>query len=127
MVSENNKWRQEFIYNMLGIAEKYKKEIKIVEPNYITDGTYEGIESVVDMFSLSKCKKIYQGVKYSTFSILASLLGNGELINYAKQCESYETCLIHSWGSVCKINGKKDYNEEIQKKVCEYISDIHTN
>lgn len=43
---------------------------------------HKGIYAVQDMFCLSKCKKIYQTVGYSTFSLLASFIGASELINY---------------------------------------------
>ena len=76
------------------------------------------------MFSLSRCKVIIQGVKYSTFSILASLLGNNKLINYSSICESHDTCLIHTWNSVVEINGEKSLDKENLQKVCKFIDNI---
>jgi hypothetical protein len=69
------------------------------------------------MFCLSKCKEILQGVKYSTFSILASLLGNNKLRNYSNNTDSYDVCLIHSWSSSIEINGNKNFNIEKHKNV----------
>lgn len=124
VVSEDSKWRQEFLYALQGIADKHKKTIKILEPEYINDDDFQGLESVVDMFALSKTKLIFQGVKYSTFSILASLLGSNRLVNYSNLCESHDTCLIHTWNSVIDINGEKNFDQEQLKHVCEYIEDI---
>jgi hypothetical protein len=44
--------------------------------------TFKGIEAVRDMFCLSQCKQIHQLINYSTFSLLASFVGNTELVNY---------------------------------------------
>lgn len=124
VVSEDKAWKKEFLYALQGIGDKHKKSIKILEPDYINDDNYQGLESVVDMFSLSRCKLIFQGVKYSTFSILASLIGSNKLVNYSNLCESHDTCLIHTWNSVIEINGEKNFNTEQLDKVCAYIEDI---
>ena len=79
------------------------------------------------MFCLSKCKEILQGVKYSTFSILASILGNGKLRNYSNYTNSYNICLIHSWSSVIEINNKKNTDIENHKKISNTITNLMTN
>jgi len=40
-----------------------------------------GYGALVDFFSLSRCKRIIQMTKYSTFSIAASITGNIPLVN----------------------------------------------
>ena len=124
VVSEDKAWKREFIYSLQGVADKHKKTIRILEPDYINDQEFVGLESVVDMFALSRTKLIFQGVKYSTFSILAALLGSNKLVNYSNLCESHDTCLIHTWNSVLEINGEKSFDTEQLDKVCEYIEDI---
>ena len=79
------------------------------------------------MFCLSKCKEILQGVKYSTFSILSSILGNGKLRNYAHFTNTYNICLIHTWSSIIEINNKKNLDIEIHKKIANTISNLTTN
>jgi len=79
------------------------------------------------MFCLSKCKEILQGVKYSTFSILASLLGNHKLRNYAKYTNHYDVCLIHSWSSVIELNNNKNYDIEFHKRITTGVMNIETN
>jgi len=127
VVSEDSKWRQEFVYELHKIGDKHNKAIKILEPDYINDDNFVGLESTVDMFALSRTKLIFQGVKYSTFSILAALLGSNKLVNYSNLCESHDTCLIHSWNSVIEINGEKSFDTEQLDRVCEYIEDIQVS
>jgi len=79
------------------------------------------------MFLLSKCKEILQGVKYSTFSILASLLGNGKLRNYANHIDSNSICFIHAWNSVVEINNRKNYDEELHNYITRDIARINTD
>jgi L-rhamnose mutarotase len=79
------------------------------------------------MFCLSKCKEILQGVKYSTFSILASLLGNNKIRNYSKYINTDDVCLIHSWSSVIEINNNKLFDIELHKKITNNTINIQTN
>jgi hypothetical protein len=78
------------------------------------------------MFCLSKCKTILQGVKYSTFSILASILGNEKLNNYSKYLNNNLT-LINNWNSVIEINNIKNYNIEEYFDLAKDIPNIETN
>lgn len=60
--------------------------IEFIEPRDIPKDLadkYYGVSAVRDMFCLSRCKKIIQSVNYSTFSLVASYIGNVELVNYA--------------------------------------------
>lgn len=61
------------------------KDINIVNPPKIDENTqnqYLGIADVRDMFCLSQCELIVQTVGYSTFSLLASLIGDKPMINH---------------------------------------------
>ena len=120
IVSEDNNWKKEIEDKVL------KFGAKIIKLDY-TNNNYSNYNSVLDMFCLSKCKEILQGVKYSTFSILASLLGNGKLINYAHHTDTYDKCLIHSWNSVIDINNEKNFNIDIYDKVTQNVVNIYTN
>jgi hypothetical protein len=79
------------------------------------------------MFSLSRCKEILQGVKYSTFSILASLLGTQKIRNYSYHFDNYKWCLIHGWSSVVEINNQKCYCEKVHSNITDHCSDLNTN
>ena len=127
IVSEDVNWKKEITDIIHSIGIKNNKQLKILNIDYTNENNYNNYNSVLDMFCLSKCKEILQGVKYSTFSILASLLGNGKLRNYSNHINSYNICLIHTWSSVIEINNKKNMDIEIHKKVSNTISNLITN
>jgi hypothetical protein len=126
IVSEDNDWKLEII-NIINKISNNNKPIKIINIDYNNKNKYCNYNSVLDMFCLSKCKEILQGVKYSTFSILSSLLGNNKLRNYSKYTDSYDVCLIHSWSSVIEINNNKNFDTELHKKVTNKVVNIKTN
>jgi len=127
VVSEENEWKQEITNRILNIANESEKKIKIIEIDYTDENNYVNYRSILDMFCLSKCKEIFQGVKYSTFSILASLLGNNKLRNYSEYTDSRDICLIHSWSSVVEINNQKIFDEDVHRNVLKFVTNIKTN
>jgi hypothetical protein len=127
IVSEDDNWKSEITNIINNIANKNNKKIKILHIDYTNDNNYYNYNSVLDMFCLSKCREILQGVKYSTFSILASLLGNGKLRNYSHYLASNKICLIHSWSSVIEINNKKNFDITIHKNITNSVANIITN
>jgi len=124
IVSEDNTWKKEVYDIIMNISNNNNKIIKIIEIDYENDANYCNYNSVLDMFCLSKCKEILQGVKYSTFSILASLLGNHKIRNYSKYTDSYNICLIHSWSSVIEINDSKNFDIEFHKTITNRVINI---
>jgi hypothetical protein len=128
IVSEDKDWKIEILNQIMDISKKKNKTVIIINIDYTNEHNYSNYISVLDMFCLSKCKEILQGVKYSTFSILASLLGNGKLRNYANALDTYPYCLIHLWSSVIDINNKKNMDIEFHKNITtNKIRDIDTN
>ena len=127
IVSEDAQWKQEVCNIIVTISEKNHKAIKILDIDYSNKNNYFNYSSVIDMFCLSKCKEILQGVKYSSFSILASLLGNNKIRNYAKYCNSYDVCLIHSWSSAINVNGSKNFDKNFHEKITSTVKPIETN
>ena len=79
------------------------------------------------MFCLSKCKDILQGVKYSSFSILSSLLGNNKIRNYSNYTNHYNLCLHHAWSSVIEINNNQNLDLEHHKQITKDVNNIYTN
>jgi hypothetical protein len=126
VVSEDNKWKNDITMYIMNISRKHNKKTKIIELDYTNDN-YSNFPSVLDMFCLSKCKEILQGVKYSTFSIVASLLGNHKLRNYSKYLDSYPICLIHAWSSVIDINDQKCFDQEHHRKVLNECLNVNSN
>ena len=84
VVSEDSNWKVEIINIINNISNDNNKQINILDIDYDNKDNYYNYNSVLDMFCLSKCKEILQGVKYSTFSMLSSLLGNNKIRNYIK-------------------------------------------
>ena len=130
IVSEDNNWKLEIINIVKNISKNTGKPINILDIEYGNNPDYINHDSVLDMFCLSKCKEILQGVKYSTFSILASLLGNNKIRNYAKYLDSngsYACNLIYCWSSIIKINNDKYIDVAYHKNATRYIANIETN
>jgi hypothetical protein len=122
-VSEEKTWRNDFIEMVQKICKEEKKEITIIESKY--ENTNADYGSVYDLFSLSKCKIIMQGIKYSSFSTLAALIGMQKIKNYSNnENEYYDKFSFHAWNSVIEINGVKTYDEEKQAKVCGLIQNM---
>jgi hypothetical protein len=127
IVSEDNNWKLEIKNIINNISNNTNKQIKILDIDYDNKNNYCNYNSVLDMFCLAKCKEILQGVKYSTFSMLSSLLGNNKIRNYAKYTDSYDVCLIHIWSSVIEINNNKNFDIELHKKITNGVRTIETN
>jgi hypothetical protein len=127
IASEDNNWKLEIINHINNISNNNNKQIKILNVDYDNKDNYCNYNSVLDMFCLSKCKEILQGVKYSTFSIVASLLGNNKLRNYSKYTNSYGVCLIHSWNSAVEVNNNKNFDIEFHKQIANTIVNLETN
>ena len=73
----------------------FKSRLQNLKPDAQFVNMPENASDVVDFFALTMCKCIYQGIKYSTFSILAAMIGNIQLYNFAKNHEPYS--LLHYW------------------------------
>jgi hypothetical protein len=109
VVSEDDAWKKSMIDT---IKEMSYKNIHIVELDYYQND-YSNYNSVLDMFALSQCKTIIQGVKYSSYSILAALIGCQKVVNYSRVLESNSESLIYTWNSVIEINGEYIENPDI--------------
>jgi hypothetical protein len=127
IASEDNNWKLEIINCINNISNNNNKQIKILTVDYDNKDNYDNYSSVLDMFCLSKCKEILQGVKYSTFSIVASLLGNNKLRNYSKYTNSNEVCLIHIWNSAVEVNNNKNFDIEFHKQIANTWRNLETN
>jgi len=97
VVSEDTLWK----FEIMEMISKFG-DVKFIKLNYTTN---QNTDSVLDLFALSQCKEILQGVKYSTFSMTAAIIGNCKLRNYAHFVSG--TNLVNAWNSVIEINGQK--------------------
>ena len=122
ITSEDNSWKSHITDKIRDIAKELGKDITFLEVyvSGIDTELYKGIQAVVDMFSLSRCKCIMQGTKYSTFSIIASLIGSGQLRNYHFIRE--DPSLLYLWSPCLNVNcSTSTYIPEI----CSEITKAH--
>ena len=115
ITSEDDDWLAEM---------KRRMNVKFITPEHIDD---RNTRSVLHMFCLSRCKIILQGVKYSSFSMIASILGSQKLRNYSHHLESRDICLLPSWNSVVEINGEKCYDLTVHERVTAGVTELYTN
>jgi len=108
VISEEYKWRDEVKDQIKAIGLEYNKNINLINLDYNNNNSnkYHNYNSVLDFFCLSKCKEIFQGSNYSTFSVIASLIGNQKLRNYSIHLINNEKCYTNIWSSVIDINNK---------------------
>jgi hypothetical protein len=122
VTSEDFNHENNFIEYIKNIANEKQKPVTILK---IDDNIPESAKSIfnfydiLDFFSLSKCKVIIQGVKYSAFSIVASLVGNETITNLSGSLENDHLCIIKLWNSVLKINNVKRLDEEFHANLLE--------
>jgi hypothetical protein len=121
IVSEDNEWKKEMEEKISTLCDR----ANIIKLDYRNDEQYDNFESVLDLFCLSKCKQIIQGVKYSTFSMIASLIGNVRLVNFSDVLASRDNCLIHNWSSVLDTNIKLEMDNVIHVASC--VNGVKTN
>lgn len=114
ITSEDNQHKQEFTNLINDIAKRKNKNVTLlsIEENIPQDiMSMNNFSSILDLFCLSKCKSIIQGVKYSAFSIVASLIGKEQIINLSKYLERDNLCITYLWNSVISINNNKNSDE----------------
>lgn len=114
ITSEDDDWLAE-------MKRRLGPNIKLITPSHIDD---RNTRSVLHMFCLSRCKMILQGTKYSSFSMIASILGAQKLRNYSPHLD---ICLLPSWNSVVEINGEKCYDLSIHERVTAGVTELYTN
>jgi hypothetical protein len=124
IVSEDKAWKTEFAQKIQALTDK---PVQFITLDYTNTEGYANLESVLDLFCLSRCKIIFQGIKYSTFSMVANLLGHGTLKNYSHCVESGKDCLIHFWKSVFNMNDSTEI--EYYRKFAQdcHVAMIETN
>ena len=127
ITSDENNWKEYFKNELLNFAKNNNKTIDFINVNYDYSNTYDNYNAILDLFCLSKCKKIFQDVKYSTFSIIASIIGNNQIINYSHLSEVHKYCLIHLYNPVISINNSKTYNIDYINEILSICEPIYCN
>jgi hypothetical protein len=127
VVSEDNEWKNKITNIINYYANDNNKKINIIKINYDNPDNIINYEAVLDLFCLSKCKKIFQGVKVSSFSNIAAIIGNNKLINYGHLLESNNILYTHIYRPIININGKIEYDINLMEKILLGIPFIQTN
>jgi hypothetical protein len=114
IASEDNENKKQFVDLINNKATSLNKVVKILNieeniPENIT--SKHNFNTVLDLFCLSKCKSIVQGIKYSGFSVVASLIGNEKIINFSKYLDTDHLNIIYLWNSSLYINDNKNIDE----------------
>jgi hypothetical protein len=122
VVGEDENWNSEF---KRSLESKCNRKIHFVNILYPKNEITKGFNVVLDMFCLSRCKRIYQSVKWSSFSSLAALIGNVDIINYYHILPEQECNFIYTWKSILNINGKIDNHE--YENIGDRLGDIKIN
>lgn len=116
--SEEEGFKQEFKSEISRHCKDLGKAARFCEPSYVEG--YEGAKAVTDMFCLSRCMCILQGIKYSTFSIVASIAGGNTLYNFG---EHDSGSLIHVWKPFLKlVNNGLLFDKVLDTPTIEKIS-----
>ena len=127
IVSEDNDWK-EYITNILKeYANKNNKTINIININYENPDNINNYSAVLDLFCLSKCKKIFQGDKSSNYSNIAAIIGNNKLMNYSHLLKLSNILYINIYRPIININGKLEYDIDLIEKILLHIPFIDSN
>ena len=92
----------------------------------------DNLSAMVDFFALSRCCVIIQGIAYSTFSMMASLINNAILINFSEKART-KPAFFFNWWKPLLVFSKGDENHTCEQRfrfeACAvpdpYIADIH--
>ena len=110
--SEDKSYAEYFENEIKKYGNEKGKNVRILKTREDECKNISNFNSILDLFSLSKCKYILQGNKYSAFSVIASLIGNRKLINFSHYLNNHNICIIQLWNSVLFINDSKNFNNE---------------
>ena len=127
IVSEDNDWK-EYITNILKeYANKNNSFIIFININYENPDNINNYSAVLDLFCLSKCKKIFQGVKTSNYSNIAAIIGNNKLMNYSHLLKLSNILYTNIYRPIININGKLEYDIDLIEKILLHIPFIDSN
>jgi hypothetical protein len=117
VVSDDIEYKKIFVEKILDIAKTENKEIKvhITSQDDLPENTLKlmGAYELYELFSLSKCKKIYQGIKYSTYSLFAALKSQVPIVNFSDHEKGW---LLYAWVPCLNL--------QIQEEKLDHIVDL---
>jgi len=126
IMSEDNDWKMHISQKILNYANENNKKIELIKLDYTNENNYINYESVLDFFCLSKCKEILMGVKSTSFSYAASIIGNNKIRNYYNNFQNYENLFLNVFSSVIRINNNNfNYDVKYHIKISDWVENIN--
>lgn len=119
--SEDQRWRLVFIEWLRGVDP----DVVILTSNPVETryNNLSGIDAVIDFFCLARCKAILQGIGYSTYSMVASLVySKSPIYNYTRMVQS-PRYLLNWWAPVINLISTFDIFTDLSESE-QYVSDI---
>ena len=65
----------------------------------------DGLSTLLDFFTLSRCLEIHQGSAYSTFSMSAAIIKDVPLFNYHIRALTDSSCFLTMWAPLLRLEG----------------------
>lgn len=126
IMSEDNDWKIYISQKILNYANENNKKIELIKLDYTNENNYINYESILDFFCLSKCKEILMGVKSTSFSYAAGILGNNKIRNYCNNFHNYENLYFNAFSSVIRINNN-DFNYDVKyhTKITDWVDNVN--
>lgn len=100
LASEDTGWRAEFASF---IANASRGRATVLPPASAGEGS--GFAAAADLFALSRCASVVQGVKHSSFSLAAALVGDVPLVNFGAQVAGWDRNLVRLYAPVVRLHG----------------------
>ncbi len=92
--SEDACWRND----MHAFIRRRAPDAELLSPDFSrVEDTSDNLHAVVDMFALSQCDCILQGIGYSTFSMVASMIRGIPIFNFSKRAKFRPTYYVNWW------------------------------
>lgn len=115
ILSDDPEYKQQFTQSIRDIAAAAGKTVHIhlTQPEDLPEHIridYTGAYDLYEFFTLTKCKQIYQGIKYSTFSLLAALMTQKPLINFHQHEDGW---LLYAWQACLDVTIDKDHKDHV--------------
>ena len=95
VTSDDKEFKMILVNGLYDFAAKHNKiiHVMVTDPDSIPNH-HSGAYDVYELFSIMRCKKIIQGIKYSTYSMLSALTSQTTLYNYHYDEPEW---LLHIW------------------------------
>lgn len=92
--SEDHTWKRDFE----DYIQSRCPSVDLLQPDFSkSSDVSDNLHAVTDFFALSKCDRILQGIGYSTFSMMASMLRNVTIVNFSDRARRKPAHYLNWW------------------------------